>query len=114
MNAMAPTEMMSLAQFQEDLRRVARYDTKAAAPDPIKEALAIITANPAMPGARLMLRLLHALADGAGEFRRADAAAFDTAGLHVVIGLLDAARAGSKSREEWLAAVAAADAAAAA
>ena len=108
----AGVETMSALQFQEELRHVARYDHRP----PVENALALavqrIVENPALAQSRLLSRILTALTYERGEFRRAEASAFDTVTLGIVISLMDSARAGTTGREDWVKAVTACDAAA--
>lgn len=107
-------DVMSAVEFQEELRRVARYDVRPAVEHPLADAVQKVTANPAFTQSRLLGRMLTALTYQRGEFRRAEASALDTATLGLVIALMNAARAGTTARDEWINAVTACDAAAAA
>lgn len=107
-------DVMSAIEFQEELRRVARYDVRPPVENPLAEAVQKVKANPAFTQSRLLGRMLTALTYQRGEFRRAEASALDTATLGLVIALMNAARAGTTAREEWINAVTACDAAAAA
>ena len=104
-------DLMSLREFEEALRRVARFETGAAITDPLPAALKLIADNPARHGSRLLGRLLHALSEKTGEFRRAEISAFDSPALKVAIALINAAHAGTNTDRQWLDAVTAADAA---
>lgn len=103
------TDVMSLSQFQDELRRIARFDVSQPPPNPLAAAVQKINENPACGPARLLARMLTALTYEGGEFRRAEASAFDTATLRLVIALMNAARTGTQPRAEWLEAVKAAD-----
>jgi hypothetical protein len=103
---------MSLGEFQDELRRIARFDNTEAVTSPLNAAVRQISEHPNFSQSRLLCRFLHALADGRGEFRRAELAAFDTATLRIVIALMNAAANGANEGPEWKEAVAAADAAA--
>jgi hypothetical protein len=105
------TDLMSLSQFQDELRRIARFDVSQPPPNPLSAAVQKINENPACGPARLLGRMLSALTYECGEFRRAEASAFDTATLRLVIALMNAARTGTHPRAEWLEAVNAADSA---
>ena len=105
------TDMMSLTQFQDELRRIARFDLGEPIANPLSAAVQKITDNPALGQARLLGRLLRALPCQRGEFRRADASAFDMATLRLVIALMNAACTGKYTHVEWLEAITAADAA---
>jgi hypothetical protein len=105
------TDVMSLSQFQDELRRIARLDVREPPPNPLIAAVQKIKENPECGPARLLGRMLKALTYESGEFRRAEASAFDTATLRLVIALMNAARTGTHPRAEWVDAVTAADAA---
>ncbi len=101
---------MSLAQFQDELRHISRFDVSEPVANPLRAAVQKITDNPALGQARLLGRMLTALMYECGEFRRAEASAFDTATLRLVVALMNAARAGTYTRAEWKEAIMAADA----
>lgn len=101
---------MSLPQFESELRRVARFGSVAPIADPLAAAVQFITTNPARGASRLLGRLLRALSEHAGQFRRAEVCALDAGTLHVAVALMDAAQLGTDDRD-WRDAVAAADAA---
>ena len=106
----ACSEVMSALDFQTELRHVARYDHRP----PVENALALavqrIVENPALSQSRLLSRILTALTYQRGEFRRAEASAFDTVTLGIVISLMNMARAGTTGRADWIKAVATCDA----
>ena len=105
------TDVMCLSQFQDELRRIARFDVSEPVANPLSATVQKISDNPACAPARLLGRMLRALTDQCGEFRRAEASAFDTATLRLVIALMNAARTGAHPRAEWLDAIIAADSA---
>jgi len=105
-------DVMSALQFQEELRRVARFDVRPPVENPLAAAVQRIKDNPAFAQSRLLSRILTALTYERGEFRRAEASALDSATLSIVIALMNAARAGTTSRDDWINAVTACDAAA--
>jgi len=105
------TDVMSLAQFQEELRHIARFDVSDPVANPLSAAVQQISDNPALAQARLLGRMLRALTYECGEFRRAEASAFDTATLRLLVALMKAARAGTYTRAEWVDAVTAAESA---
>lgn len=104
-------DVMSLVQFQDELRRVARFDASAPPADALAAAVQKIRDNPAFSQSRLLTRMLRALTNQSGEFRRAEVSSFDTATLRIVIALMNSARAGTNTQAEWDQAVSAADAA---
>jgi hypothetical protein len=103
------TDIMPLQEFQDELRRIARFDVSEPVPNPLSAAVQKISDKPGLAQARLLGRLLRALTDGHGEFRRAEASAFDMETLRLIIALMNAARAGTNTRAEWLHAIAAAE-----
>jgi hypothetical protein len=111
-SAFGTTDVMSALQFEEELRRVARFDNRKPVENPLAEAVQRIKDNPAFTQSRLLSRILTALTYQRGEFRRAEASALDSATLGIVIALINAAHAGTTARDDWINAVTAADAAA--
>jgi len=107
----AATEMMSAVRFLEELRRIPRYGAQLPAGDPLAAAVKFVELNPAYSQSRLLTRVLAALAGGAGEFRRAEIAAFDTPTLAMVIRLMDVHAVGGVTGKAWQDAAAAAVAA---
>lgn len=107
----AAVDVMSSLQFQDELRRVARFDLPHAGADPLAEAVQKIKDNPAFSQSRLLGRILTALTYQRGEFRRAEASALDSATLKIVIALMNENRAGTTTRDDWVNAVAAVEAA---
>ena len=104
---------MSPLEFQEELRRVARFNLRPPIENPLGDAVQKIKDNPAFSQSRLLSRILTALTYDRGEFRRAEASALDSPTLALVIALMNAARAGTTARDDWIKAVTACDAAAA-
>ena len=105
------SDVMSLPQFQEEIRRIARFEVSDPVAGALGAAVQKIKDNPAFSQSRLLSRVLRALTDQAGEFRRAEASAFDTATLRLVVALMEASRAGTNPHAEWEKAVTAIDAA---
>lgn len=104
-------ELLSAIQFQEELRRVARFRPRLEGAGALAAAVKKIEENPAYSQSRLLARILTALTYGRGVFRRAEVAALDAETLTVVSSLMDACAAGTSPREEWERAVDAASAA---
>ncbi len=104
-------DVMSSLQFQDELRRVARFDLPHAGDNPLAEAVQKIKDNPAFSQSRLLGRILTALTYQRGEFRRAEASALDSATRRIVIALINADRAGTTVRDDWVKAVTAVEAA---
>lgn len=94
-------ETLSATEFQDELRRIARFDGPSAIEHPLHAAVAQIEQNPAFTQSRLLTRILSALASGQGEFRRAELATLDTATRKIVIALMDSARAGTATPAQW-------------
>lgn len=97
----AAAELLSPAQFQEELRHVMRFREHPAIADPLASALGRIELNPAFAQSRLLTRILVALTYEEGAFRRAEIGALDAETLSVVIALMDAFASGAPSRTEW-------------
>ena len=98
-------ELLSIARFLEELRRVARFRPGPMIGDPLDAAVRKIEKNPAFTQSRLLTRILAALTHQQGEFRRAEIAALDSETLAMVINLMDVHAAGTSTREEWICAV---------
>lgn len=109
--AVGTTELLSAVQFQEELRRVARFRPRLSVGDPLAVAVRRIEQNPAFTQSRLLTRILAALIYQEGEFRRAEIAALDADTFAMVITLMDAHADGTSTREEWVCAIDAARAA---
>src|SRR5690349_5105817 len=109
--AAAALELLSLPRFLEELRRVARFRRDPPVGDPLDAAVRRIENNPAFAQSRLLSRILAALTYQQGEFRRAEVAALDSATLSIVIALMDMHAAGTSTRENWVRAADAANAA---
>lgn len=107
-------ELMSSQQFQDELRRIARFDSKPPVENPLSHAVQMIKDNPAFSQSRLLMRILTALTYDRGEFRRAEASALDAPTLGLVIALMNVARAGTAPRDDWVNAVSVCDSASAA
>ena len=107
-------DVMSALDFQEELRRVARFNLRPPVENPLSVAVQNIKTNPAFTQSRLLSRILTALTYERGEFRRAEVSALDSATLAIVVALMNASRAGTPAREDWVNAVSACDAAVAA
>jgi hypothetical protein len=100
-------DIMTAVQFQDELKRIARFEPVQALENPLDVAVRKIKANPALAQSRILGRLLSALACGQGEFRRAEASALDSATLRLVVALMNADQAGTRTRSEWTDAAAA-------
>ena len=109
--AAGATELLSIPRFLEELRRVARYGRALPVGDPLAAVVRRIENSPALTQSRLLARILGALTYQQGEFRRAEVAALDSETLAMVITLIDVHAAGTSTREDWVRAVDAANAA---
>lgn len=107
----AATELLSPAQFQEELRHVLRFREHPVIADPLASAVERIEANPAFAQSRLLTRILVALTYQEGAFRRAEIGALDAETFAMVITLMDAFASGASPRAAWEDAVASARAA---
>jgi hypothetical protein len=104
-------DVMTALQFQQELKRIARFEPVLTMENPLAAAVGRIQANPALTQSRILGRFLIALAEGQGEFRRAEASALDSATLRLVVALMSLEHADTRPRPEWLDAAAAASAA---
>ena len=98
-------ELLSLVQFQEELRRARRFCPRPPAGDALVAVVQMIERNPAYTQSRLLTRILTALTYQEGEFRRAEAAAFDVDSLGIAVALMDEYSAGTSAQEDWIRAV---------
>lgn len=92
---------MSVARFQEELRRGVQVLAPTAVPDALADVMQIIERNPALPQSRLLTRLLSALITQVGEFRGAEVFAFDTRTRAIVVALLNNFASGTPPRDQW-------------
>ena len=104
-------DLLSIVQFQDELRRAGRFCPRPPAPDALGAIVRKIEQSPAHTQSRLLTRILAALTYQKGEFRRAEAAALDADALAIAVTLIDEHAAGTTNREDWIRAVAAARAA---
>ena len=102
MHAAPEIEVLSIARFQEELRRASRFCPRPPAADPLAAVLRKIEQNPAHTQSRLLTRILAALTYQQGEFRRAEAAALDVDSLCIAVTLMDACAAGTNVRGDWV------------
>lgn len=107
----AIVDRLSALEFEQELRRIARLDRPLALENPLGAAVEQIARNPAYTQSRLLTRILSALTYDGGDFRRAELSALDSATRGIVIALMDACRAGTTVRAQWVSAVDAANAA---
>ena len=77
--------------------------------DPLNVALRLIDPTPTTPQARLLIRLLDALANDVGEFRIAELSLLDADALALVVSLKDAWEANVYTPRHWKQAVRTAD-----
>jgi hypothetical protein len=99
--ASAAADTLSIARFEEELRRGVQALAPMAFANPLSDVVQSIERNPAFPQSRLLTRLLSALMAQAGEFRSAEVFAFDTKTRALVVSLLDAFASGIPGRDEW-------------
>ncbi len=98
--------VFSGAEFLTLLRQTVGVHGRAAVGDPLSLVVAQIRENSAFARSRLLLRLLGTLATGEGEFRRAEVATLDSAGLALVLALADARASGDLSPDACTQAIA--------
>jgi aromatic ring-opening dioxygenase catalytic subunit (LigB family) len=77
--------------------------------DPLRIALLAVDRAPATGEARLLIRLLNALANDVGEFSMAELMLFDAHWLTVAVTLIDARQAGVYTQRQWTQAARTAD-----
>lgn len=94
-------EPLSVARFQEELRRGVQTLAPLAFPNALADVVLSIERNPALPQSRLLTRLLSALITQVGEFRSAEVFAFDTQTRAMVVALLNDFAKGVPGRDEW-------------
>ena len=107
-SASSATEVLTLAGFQEELRRVARFLPVTTYANALDATVKKIQKNPVFAQSRLLSRVLTALTYQKGEFRRAEIGAFDAETLAMVINLMNARAAVTSTLDEWVSAVEAA------
>lgn len=95
-------ELLSAARFQDEVRRLGRFRAPVAIAGLLDAVVSQVARNPAFTQSRLLARVLAALTYQQGEFRRAEAAAFDSDTLGMVIALIDAHAAGTYSPGDWI------------
>ena len=99
------TELLSLVQFQDELRRVGRFTPRPPTVGVLAVVVLKIQQNPAYMQSRLLTRILAALTYQEGEFRRAEASSLDADSLAMAVTLMDDHAAGTSAREDWIRAV---------
>ena len=104
-------ELLSIIQFQDELRRVTRFSPRPPTTGALGAVVVKIQQNPAYAQSRLLTRLLAALTYQEGQFRRAETATLDADSLAMAVTLMDDYAAGTSTREDWIRAVASARAA---
>lgn len=107
----AGPDALSAVEFQDELRRIGRFDVRISIADPVGAALEQIQRHPVYTQSRVLTRILSALTYSGGEFRRAEISALDSATRALVIALMDDCSAGTTPKAAWIAAVSAANAA---
>jgi|KBSMisStandDraft_5_1062788.scaffolds.fasta_scaffold1079221_2 hypothetical protein len=105
------SEVLTATQFQQELRGVIRFREQPSIEHPLVEAVKRIEQHPAYTQSRLLTRILAALTDQQGSFRRAEITSLDAETFAMVIGLMDVHAAGTSTADEWTQAVDAANAA---
>jgi hypothetical protein len=98
-------ELLSIVQFQEELRRARRFCPRPPAVNALLAVVQKIERNPAFAQSRLLTRILTALTYQKGEFRRAEAATLDVEALGMAVTLMDEYAAGTSTHEDWVRAV---------
>ena len=109
--AASGVELLSIVQFQDELRRVGRFTPRPPTLSVLVAVVLKIQQNPAYMQSRLLTRILAALTYQEGEFRRAEASSLDADSLAMAVTLMDDHAAGTSARGDWIRAVDAARAA---
>lgn len=103
-NPAAGIEMLHLDAFLDIIRHATRFMPESAAKtSPLDRAAEKIERDPAFAQSRVLSRVLAALVEGGGRFRRADAAVFDAETLRIIIDLVRSKSAGTAPPTEWAA-----------
>ncbi len=97
---MTSEEFVSAIEFQEELGRLARSHRLPNVEDPLGKLVTEIEGSPAFAQSRLLTRVLVALAEQQGAFRRADLTLLTTGSLGTVNSLLDGHAAGRITLED--------------
>ena len=105
MTAAANLELCSAPEFFALVRNAVRFRSHAPTLDPLGDAVSQVTLNPHFAQSRLLMRILSALPLMTGEFRRAEAAALDSATLALVVDLIDLHLSSTRSDLEWARAI---------
>ena len=98
-------ELLSIIQFQDELRRLSRFTPRPPTPDALVAVVHKVEQNPAYAQSRLLSRILGALTYQVGAFRRAEAAGLDAGSLAMAVTLMNDYAAGTSAREDWIRAV---------
>ena len=103
--AAVAVELLSILQFQDELRRAGRFSPRPPTPGALAAVVHKIEQNPNYAESRLLTRILAALTYQEGEFRRAEAAALDVSSLAMAVSLMDEYAARTSAHEDWIRAV---------
>lgn len=95
-----PTPMKLLAFLTEiSCKGIAANVSRV--PDPLNAALRLIDPTPTTPQARLLIRLLDAIANDVGEFRMTELSLLDADTLALAVSLKDAWEASVYTAKQW-------------
>jgi len=97
---MSSNELISATQFHEEMQQVARWHRLPCVEDPLGKLVTEIEGSPAFAQSRLLTRILVALAQQQGAFRRADLTLLAMDSLGMINSLLEAHAAGRITLEE--------------
>src|SRR4051812_8871569 len=97
--------VIPVSEFQDELRRLARYSRSATPEDPLAAIVQRIVQNPAFSESRLLTRLLAAVTSQHGDFRLAEAAVFHSQTLALIVSFLDMVGSGAFSNSQCRTAV---------
>jgi len=103
-NSAAGIEMLHLDAFLDIIRHATRFMPESAAKtSPLDRAADKIERDPAFAQSRVLSRVLAALVEGGGQFRRADAAVFDAETLKLIVDLVRTKAVGTLPPAAWAA-----------
>ena len=102
MSTFQATDALTAAEFQDELRKSARFDRPLTVADPLAAALIQIEQHPSFAQSRLLTRILSALAYSEGAFRRAEVSTLDLPTRGLVLALMNACSTDVVPREAWI------------
>ncbi|MBI1396306.1 MAG: hypothetical protein GC151_10040 [Betaproteobacteria bacterium] len=98
-------DALTLDEFERELLQFTQRRPFVPVANPLEHVVRLIATGPALPGSRLLLRVLVALAARRGEFRYAEVGALDSEAISTVVQLMQSRRTGSLPDNVWALAV---------